>query len=840
MTPDCRRHTKALGFKILSLLLVVMLTFLSRAVNTDPSEVLNPKEPPAVRLRAIGAVHPRISPSGNDAVFSYQGAIWRMPLGPADAGRGRVMKRLAAGAGFAFEPCWSPDGRYIAFFQGKMWNGGQLKVIDAQTGAFVSMPQAVLAAGKLYFAPDGAHLLGRLRLERQLEALRSLNLKTGELKTVLRLPTMRQPWALSDDGKWIVFVATMDVAEQQAGNDGPQADIWKVSASGGEPERVVRFPARIHDACWSADGKSLYVSSDLGGVHDDIWRIDLTDPEQPVKLSFGQADEDRPSVSRDGQRLLYTDNQEGCPALVLRDLAGGTQRTLSIDHLDFGAPTGRLRIKVQDKASGQPLVARVALEHSDGSSQAPPGALWRINRDYGHFNVRENAELDVPAGTYRLRAWHGPEYRMKEISAIVKVGETVEAFASLERWTDPNANSWYSGENHIHANYGYGEYYNSPATMADMCAGEGLNICNFMVANSDGDGVFDREYFRGRADARSTRNTILYWNEEFRSTIWGHMTLVNLQQVVEPVFTGFKDTTNPYDIPSMSDIAWKTHRQGGLVNYTHPASLMDDLYRGAYSAKGLPVYAALGKIDTMDVMGSGDRPSTALYHRLLNCGFRLAASAGTDCFLNRIRSWLPGGERAYVKVSGPLTYEKWIAGLRAGKSFVTNGPMLDLTVNDKGIGEVLNLSTRGDRHVELKVRASASYQFPLERVEVLHNGKVVTTVPLVSDRLSARLEQSLRIDRSGWVALRASGPAVPDIQGELVYAHTSPVYVVVDGKAPGSVEDARYFLGWIDRLWNAVLDRDRFPDKQSQEQVHAEIEEARRFYQKIIDRGEGP
>ncbi len=502
----------------------------------------------------------------------------------------------------------------------------------------------------------------------------------------------------------------MDIAEQQAGNDGPQADIWKVSVSGGEPEQVVRFPARIHDACWSADGQSLYVSSDLGGVHDDIWRIDLTDPGRPIKISFGQADEDRPSVSRDGLRLLYTDNQEGCPALVLRDLAGGTSRTLTVDHLDFGAPTGHLRIKVQDKASGRPLIARVAVEHSDGSFHAPPGALWRINRDYGHFYVRESVEFELPVGTYRLRVWHGPEYRMQEISANVKTGETVEAMASLERWTDPNSNSWYAGENHIHANYGYGEYYNSPATMADMCAGEGLNICNFMVANSDGDGVFDREYFRGGADPRSTPKTILYW-----------------QQVVEPVFTGFKDTTNPYDIPSMSEIAWKTHRQGGLVNYTHPASLMDDLYRGAYSAKGLPVFAALGKIDTMDVMGSGDRPSTALYHRLLNCGIRLAASAGTDCFLNRIRSWLPGGERAYVKISGPLTYERWIAGLRAGKSFVTNGPMLDLTVNDKSIGEALNVFTRGEGHVELKVRASVSSQFLLDRVEVLHRNLFTPT-----------------------------------------------------------------------------------------------------------------
>src|SRR5262249_21289029 len=157
---------------------------------------------------------------------------------------------------------------------------------------------------------------------------------------------------------------------------------------------------------------------------------------------------------------------------------------------------------------------------------------------------------EVPAGAYRLRAWHGLEFRTTEKALVVKAGETSEQTISLEHWADPNSRGWYSGENHIHANYGYGEYYNSPKDMADMIAGENLNIGNFMVANSDGDGVFDREYFRGRPDPLSTQKNLLYWNEEYRSTIWGHMTLVNLKQVVEPVFTGFKDTTNPYDIPT--------------------------------------------------------------------------------------------------------------------------------------------------------------------------------------------------------------------------------------------------------------------------------------------------
>jgi len=187
-----------------------------------------------------------------------------------------------------------------------------------------------------------------------------------------------------------------------------------------------------------------------------------------------------------------------------------------------------------------------------------------------------------------------------------------------------------------------------------------------------------------------------------------------------------------------------------------------------------------------------------------------------------------------VKIEGSLTYEKWIAGLRAGKSFVTNGPMLEFALNGMGIGEVVNLGGPA----EVKLRAKVSSQFPLDRVEILYNGKVVVGIPLAGDRLSAESDKPVRIDRSGWLALRALGPANADVQGELLYAHTSPVYVAVAGRPPGSAGDARYFLAWIDRLWDTVEERDRFPDKQSQDQVHAEIEEAKKVYQKMVDRGE--
>ena len=127
-------------------------------------------------------------------------------------------------------------------------------------------------------------------------------------------------------------------------------------------------------------------------------------------------------------------------------------------------------------------------------------------------------EFALPAGRYHLHVHHGIEYKMAHLQFDVAEGRTTSVQAEVERWTDPQARGWYSGENHIHANYGYGSWYNTPEEMRRMIEAEGLNVANFVVANSDTDGVFDREFFRGRPDPNSGPRNILYWNEEFRAT----------------------------------------------------------------------------------------------------------------------------------------------------------------------------------------------------------------------------------------------------------------------------------------------------------------------------------
>src|SRR5439155_51133 len=102
----------------------------------------------------------------------------------------------------------------------------------------------------------------------------------------------------------------------------------------------------------------------------------------------------------------------------------------------------------------------------------------------------------------------------------------------------------------------------------------------------------------------------------------------------------------------------------------------------------LPADVALGKVDYLEVGGFSDHLATAeVWYRLLNTGFRLPAGAGTDAMANFAALHGPVGMNRVFVHSGPrLDYRGWLAALKAGRTFVSNGPLLGVTLNARGGG----------------------------------------------------------------------------------------------------------------------------------------------------------
>lgn len=775
-----------------------------------------------MKTTAIGAIHPRLAPDGKAVVFSWQGSLWINPLpeGP--------LQQLTSGPAYDIEPTWSADGKQIAYIHSPPFTTGLLNVINVETKKAVPLPKRVIARGKLYFHPDGSQILGNFYLPTKKMGLSWYHLKTGALSP-LHSPAQYIQWlALSGDGTTIAYATTQDITGEQTGNNGPRADLWQIPATGGRPEKIMQFPSRIYDLAWIGKKRELLVVSELGGVHNDVWRVPLDDPHRLMKkLTYGQADEDRPSTDNQGKTVLYTDNRKGLTQLTLHDLDADTQKSLQ-----YSRPTlQKLRLSTIDQLTKKPITSRVIIKSDKGQYVAPLDALHRVSlRGFDcFFYCRGECEVDLPPGTYHITVQRGFEYRPVHQTITAKDDLTQHSIA-LERWINQPEKGWYSGENHIHANYGYGHWYNQPKNVLAQCAGENLNVCNLVVANSNTEAVFDREFFRGRPDHLSTEETILYWNQEFRSTFWGHLTLVNLKQLVEPIFTGFKHTTNPWDVPTNSDIALETHRHNGHANYTHPFRHLEDPYKGPYSAKGIPVDVALGNIDSLDI-NSIYPAALGTWYNFLNCGFQLPASAGTDCFLNRIRSRYPGQDRVYVHIDGPLDYQKWIDGLRVGRSFVTNGPMLEFKVNDKLAGSVIKLDQAGT----IRVKATGRSQFPLETGELILNGEVISkTKPNQKGELV--FDTPIKVEQSGWIAFRVTGPKHADHHAQSLYAHSNPVYLQVTNHPFGASMEAEIFLTWIDRLEMELHQRNRIPTPEQHKHVHGQLNTARAVYQKMISK----
>ena len=494
-----------------------------------------------------------------------------------------------------------------------------------------------------------------------------------------------------------------------------------------------------------------------------------------------------------------------------------------------------LHCTILDADEGTALPTRCKIVDAAGVKWYPNPMVSLYHSAAGGYFYADGAfTCAVPAGGLTLTLRNGFEYREAVIPLHV-TSDTSIVFR-MKRFVSMNGLGWYSGDTHTHLNHVGGFYPLEPDDALLVAGAEGLNLINCL------DNAF---FFTGAPAACSTPGCVVYMSEEMRSSSYGHYGLLGLRSLVMP--------TSSIWWPLAVDIADSTHAQeGALVVSAHPASSDDftevETWPGSGIARELPIDCISRRIDAMDVMSYSNfrngGTDMEMWYRLLNCGHRVAASAGTDAAVNRLDSYPPGGFRVYVRVADEVfSADGWFEGLAAGRAFITNGPLVTrFEIGAHGSGDSCSFAHPGAL-VTGSIAVESAY--PIDRIEIVRNGGVERTIRLLPSRISVDTSFSLTLDESSWIAARVVGARRGWIvAGDSLYAHTNPVFCAVAGRPILVPGDAAYLAQWIADLDLLARVKGVWADSAQASRVFGELAAAKAWYEErasgsVVDAGGG-
>ena len=447
----------------------------------------------------------------------------------------------------------------------------------------------------------------------------------------------------------------------------------------------------------------------------------------------------------------------------------------------------KYQFTITDDQTGEQLAARVSVTDACGKPVHIDGASTHVEYLGKHWCYTDGSFfVTAPGKGAAMEIQRGPETLPVKISLDNSPGKSI---IKLHRWINMHDMGYMNGDIHIHTPF-------SETAHLQMKA-EDLNVLNILV----GEDSVKNKQFTGTLDPASSPGRTIYVAQEVRDWQMGHLNLLGLSSMV-PGYPIVGGTLESYSHTHwlMAPAADETHRQGGLVCWSHFSNLP-----GAES----PIAIALGKIDALELMTYDDptqlpshwgpwknsgMPSAEfpvmrgmdLWYQYLNSGFRLPVVAGTDKMAEDIPM---GSNRYYAYTKGDTTYKAWLAAIKSGEGFITNGPILTFQVDGHNPGEVISFPGTQKLHAIVTARSI----LPFATLEIIANGWVVghKTIfaadnPPVDGVYIMTVETDLIINESTWIAARVADD--PDNKqrilprGLSVFAHTNPVYFLQKGK----------------------------------------------------------
>ncbi len=476
-----------------------------------------------------------------------------------------------------------------------------------------------------------------------------------------------------------------------------------------------------------------------------------------IQLMMGQAFCDDHAKAKVTFKLLDVPSGQPTPAVVcIRDLDDGSVRL---------PPDGRVMKRV---SLAEEFYRGISFHHDDHDWVGPPRKMLgkgdNNDRSYVYeelpsipfwhepvlYQTEPTFSITLEPGSYKISVARGMEY-VPVVQKFAVAAQDQDHVIQLDRWVDLPSLGWFSGDVHVHHPTTQKAHQDFLLRYAEA---EDLHVVNVLeMGHHRGTDFkqlgFGKEFRRRRGD---------YWlvsgQEEPRST-FGHIIGLNTTELARDL-----ETYDLYDLAFQ-----RLHDQpNAVVGFAHFS------WNGCNLPRGFPWYVTTEAIDFVELL-QFSRINTLDYYEYLNLGFRLAAAAGSDV------PWgsTIGEVRTYVQTGETLDIDRWFAGLEKGRTFVSNGPALEFTVNGELPGSEIKANGKGKVSVRARAWGHPKVGVP-ELLELVSNeGTLHTERNTDGGSHELSFEMHVDIPRSKWLAInsRCDNGAV---------AHTSPIYVVVDGE----------------------------------------------------------
>jgi len=785
-------------------------------------------------------------PDSKELIYSMAGSLWRQKLDSKEA------VQLTDGAGYDYQPDCSPDGKsavYVSYQKDAM----ELWLLDLASGKSQQLTEGGSVNVEPRWSPDGKKLVwvstqynGRFHIftgDVAAGKLTNVVRLTGETKSSLpryyySAYDMEINPVWTRDGKEILFVSNKGHIHGTGG-------FWLMKAEPGAEAREIHYEETNWKARpdFSPDGSRMVYSSYLGRQWHNLWVMPAKGGDA-FPISYGDWDETNVRWSPDGKLVAFISNEKGNTEVDWLEVSSGSSHRVATEQSEYLHQRRPLWIETKDNV-------RVSVTDKAGHSFAPEDA-WIFADDgydrsernfeahYFYAHSDDSVEIDVPPGQYRVEVSKGPEF--KPSSEVVQVYSDRDGFAHglLARldFEDGRKGRWVGGDAHVHMNYS-GTYRNTDKNLSEQADAEGLQIVQELTVNKE-QRFPDLQFmnFDAMGFKHSDLDTAITQGQEFHTSYWGHRGILRLKNhLLLPGYAGYPNTAAASLFPMNADVYDMAHAQGALVGAVHPFDEVPDPFAKPTQriTDELPVDVALGKLDYMEIVGFSDHKSTAaVWYKLLNLGFKIPAGGGTDATANYaapIRGQV-GFDRVYVWMpQWPASIDLWLDELKQGRTFATNGPLIEFTLGGEMVGSELKFEAPQSA---VPFTAKLRSIVPVNHLELVCNGKVVQSFLLDGGKETADMKGEIALYESGWCVLRAwSEKAEYPVMDKYAYATTSPVYVTIGGKRAYAREDAEYFKAWIDRtieITNAYPDWNSSDEKQ---RVMSKLREARAVYDSL-------